>query len=192
MTRPDTWTSGELARETGLTVRALHHYEGLGLLRPFRDAGGRRCYSPADVRRLHQIIALRGFGLTLSEIGELLDGARTDLGDMLRRQLTQTQERIAAAQRLRRSLLGVLGRLAHRAEPFTEELIELVEVMISMDHQFTPEQLEQMAQQRREMMAKLSPEQLIDLQRGREEAASRLSDEELAEMQRHRAAMMSD
>jgi DNA-binding transcriptional MerR regulator len=192
MTRQDTWTAGELARKTGLTVRALHHYDELGLLTPLRDTGGRRRYAPADVRRLHQILALRGFGLTLTEIGDLLNGSRADLDDLLRRQLSQTQDRIAAARQLEHNLCAVIDRLDHQTEPGTQELIELIEVMTNMDRRFTPQQLEQMAQQRREMMANLTPEQLADLQQAREEAMSRLSPEELEEMQRQRSAMLPD
>jgi MerR family transcriptional regulator, thiopeptide resistance regulator len=51
---------GDLARATGLTVRTLHHYDRIGLLSPARDASGRRRYGPAETRRLHQIVALRG------------------------------------------------------------------------------------------------------------------------------------
>ena len=65
---------GELARATGLTVRTLHHYDRLGLLPPGRDTTGRRRYRPAEVRRLHQIVALRGFGPPLAEIAQLLTG----------------------------------------------------------------------------------------------------------------------
>jgi DNA-binding transcriptional MerR regulator len=191
MTRQDTWTAGELAKKTGLTVRALHHYDELGLLSPFRDTGGRRRYAPADVRRLHQILALRGFGLALTEIGDLLNGSRADLDDMLRRQLSQTQDRIAAARQLEHSLNAVLARL-DQTEPSTQELIELIEVMTNMDRRFTPEQLEQMSQQRREMMASLSPQQLASTQQAREEATSRFSPEELAEMHRRRSAMLPD
>jgi len=69
---------GDLARATGLTVRALHHYDRFGLLSPGRDAAGRRRYGPAETRRLHQIIALRGFGLPLAEIARLLEGEGPD------------------------------------------------------------------------------------------------------------------
>jgi MerR HTH family regulatory protein len=58
------WKTGELARETGLTVRTLHHYDQLGLLSPLsRTEGGHRCYTPDDVRRLHRIVALRSLGI---------------------------------------------------------------------------------------------------------------------------------
>src|SRR6201994_3444775 len=71
-------TAGELARATGITVRALHHQDQLGLLRPGRDRAGRRRYGPSELRRLHQIVALRSFGLALAEIGPLLDGTGAD------------------------------------------------------------------------------------------------------------------
>ncbi|MFI1917156.1 MerR family transcriptional regulator [Nocardia sp. NPDC020380] len=63
-----------MARESGVTVRTLHHYDRLGLLIPAsRTGGGHRCYTEADVLRLHRIVALRGFGFPLEEIGTLLD-----------------------------------------------------------------------------------------------------------------------
>ena len=52
---------GELARRTGLTVRTLHHYDAIGLLRPSeRSESGYRLYGDADMRRLYRIIAMRG------------------------------------------------------------------------------------------------------------------------------------
>ena len=53
MSRPGgTWRIGELARETGLTVRTLHHYDQLGLLSPLsRTEGGHRCYPTGLLRR---------------------------------------------------------------------------------------------------------------------------------------------
>ncbi|QJW83354.1 MerR family transcriptional regulator [Ramlibacter terrae] len=51
---------GELARSTGLTVRTLHHYDEIGLLKPSgRSESGYRLYAEADVARLHAIRALR-------------------------------------------------------------------------------------------------------------------------------------
>jgi MerR family transcriptional regulator, thiopeptide resistance regulator len=48
-----TWRIGELARRTGLSVRTLHHYDQIKLLRPSgRTASGHRLYSPADLARL--------------------------------------------------------------------------------------------------------------------------------------------
>ncbi|MEV5706694.1 MerR family transcriptional regulator [Actinoallomurus sp. NPDC052274] len=186
---------GELARLTGLTVRTLHHYDRLGLLSPARDSAGRRCYGPAEVRRLHRILALRGFGLSLTEIAKVLDGAGTDLRALLRRQLEQTEERIAAAQRLRRTLLAVIDASARNDEgtgPSLDELVELIEVMMTMDRKLTREEFEEMNRRRQETMDRLSPEEVAGLQRRRAEAASRLSPEELEEMSRRRRALLPD
>ncbi|MGI8336417.1 MerR family transcriptional regulator [Actinomadura scrupuli] len=186
------WRVGELARATGLTVRALHHYDRLGLLTPRRDHGDHRYYTGSDVRRLHQIMALRGFGLSLAEIAGMLDGTGADPRELVRRQLEQTEERIAAAQRLRVRLLAVMGALGHRPEPSAQEFVELIEEMTTMDRAFTPEQLEQMTQQRREMMEALGPEELAEMRRHREEAMNGLSAEQLAEMERHRRGLLPD
>lgn len=57
------WRVGQLAASTGLTVRALHHYDHLGLVRPSaRTASGYRLYEEADVARLYQVLALRQLG----------------------------------------------------------------------------------------------------------------------------------
>src|SRR5919107_2876078 len=67
------WKVGELARRTGLSVRTLHHYDEIGLLRPsHRTASGHRLYSAADVVRLQQIKSLRQLGFSLDEVGDCL------------------------------------------------------------------------------------------------------------------------
>ncbi|WFP48908.1 MerR family transcriptional regulator [Methylomonas sp. EFPC3] len=64
---------GELAKRCGLTVRTLHHYDSIGLLKPSaRSDTGYRLYQRGDIARLHQIQALRQFGLSLAEIGDIL------------------------------------------------------------------------------------------------------------------------
>ena len=67
---------GELARRTGLTVRTLHHFDQIGLLKPSaRSESGYRLYGRDDVARLHGIQALRYLGLPLKEIAGMLAGA---------------------------------------------------------------------------------------------------------------------
>ena len=56
---------GELARETGLTIRTLHHYDAIGLVTPSsRTSGGHRVYSEPDVERLYAVVVLRRIGLS--------------------------------------------------------------------------------------------------------------------------------
>jgi MerR family transcriptional regulator, thiopeptide resistance regulator len=54
------WKVGTLAKATGLTVRALHHYDHIGLLSPSRrTAAGHRLYTADDVAGLYRIRADR-------------------------------------------------------------------------------------------------------------------------------------
>jgi MerR family transcriptional regulator, thiopeptide resistance regulator len=76
----------EFAALAGVTVRALHHYDRLGLLKPAtRTDAGYRLYSERDLARLEQIVLLKFLGFSLRQIGELLDD-NSDLLDTLRRQ----------------------------------------------------------------------------------------------------------
>ena len=103
-----TTTVGELARRTGLTTRTLHHYEALGLLRPAqRSPAGYRLYDEASVARLHAVLAYRYLGLPLKEIAALLADDPPPLRELLRRQASLVEERIAQHERLHE--LGHLG-----------------------------------------------------------------------------------
>ena len=65
---------GDLARRTGLTVRALHHYDEIGLLKPsLHTAAGHRLYATADVARLQQVLSLRQLGFSLEQVRDCLD-----------------------------------------------------------------------------------------------------------------------
>src|SRR4029079_11487652 len=94
---------GEVAAATGLTVRTLHHYDEIGLLRPAERSGaGYRLYADDDVRRLYRIVAFRRLGLSLDEIGALLDGDRAaDPRSLIRAQLARLEEEAAMREGLR-------------------------------------------------------------------------------------------
>jgi MerR family transcriptional regulator, thiopeptide resistance regulator len=64
----------ETVRRFGVSIKALRLYEQRGLLTPLRSAAGWRTYGPAQIARLHQILALKRLGLPLVRIGELLNG----------------------------------------------------------------------------------------------------------------------
>ena len=65
---------GELARRTGLTVRTLHHYDEIGLLKPsLHTAAGHRLYTAADIARLQQVLSLRQLGFSLEQVRDCLD-----------------------------------------------------------------------------------------------------------------------
>ena len=78
---------GELAKLAGVTVRTLHHYDEVGLLRPTdRTRAGYRRYTTADAERLHRILVYRQLGFDLAHIAQILDDPETDAMQHLRRQ----------------------------------------------------------------------------------------------------------
>jgi len=87
------YSPAQLARLSGVSVRALHHYDKLGLLVPRRQANGYRCYDDADVERLQQILLLRDTGLELTQIRALLDAPEYDPARMLRDHLKTLEAR---------------------------------------------------------------------------------------------------
>lgn len=86
-------TVGQLSRLTGLTVRALRHYDEIGLVRPSqRTAAGYRLYDERDVLRLQQVLVFRELGVALHEIGPAIDAA-TDRAALLRKHRSALAEK---------------------------------------------------------------------------------------------------
>src|SRR5438034_767533 len=84
----------EFAKAAGVTVRALHHYDRLRLLKPSRyTAAGYRLYSERDFARLEQIVALKFIGFSLNEIRKILNRETIDLVTTLRRQRQAIEEK---------------------------------------------------------------------------------------------------
>jgi DNA-binding transcriptional MerR regulator len=115
--RMSTYSIGELAREFGLTTRAIRFYEDCGLLRP-RRAGSKRVYTAGDRVRLTLTLRGKRLGLKLSEVKDLLDmyDTRRDSEpqlrsflDILARHRAQLEERLAD---IRRTLDEVLAEQA--------------------------------------------------------------------------------
>jgi len=89
----------EFAQLAGVTVKALHHYDRVGLLKPARTAAGYRAYTLRDLERLEQIVALKFVGLSLREIATLLSAKTLPIGEGLRRQRRVLEERRRALDR---------------------------------------------------------------------------------------------
>ena len=143
------YTVGSLAEASGLTVRTLHHWDEIGLLAPAeRSAAGHRRYSDDDVRRLYRIVALRGLGLSLDEVGEALEREGPDLRAAVAAHLARVEEELAQARDLRRRLRGILDAFDHIGEPSTDQIIDAIEVMKMSEQYYTPEQLEQLEARR--------------------------------------------
>src|SRR5215212_6145439 len=84
----------EFAARAGVTVRTLHHYDRLGLLKPSRyTEAGYRLYGERDFARLQQIVMLKYIGLPLKEIKLVLDRRELDLRMTLRLQRAVVEEK---------------------------------------------------------------------------------------------------
>ena len=74
-------TVGRLAELAGVTVRTLHHYDEIGLVRPSaRTAAGYRAYTAGDVERLREVLAYRRLGFGLGEIADLVGDPSLPVG----------------------------------------------------------------------------------------------------------------
>ena len=71
------WKIGELASDTGLTVRTLHYYDELGLLKPSQETeGGHRVYTTTDLARLQKVLTLKQLGFPLDKIKEAVSNKK--------------------------------------------------------------------------------------------------------------------
>ncbi|OBK67319.1 MerR family transcriptional regulator [Mycobacterium sp. 1165178.9] len=132
--RPAVWKVGALAELTGLTVRALHHYDHIGLLRPsFRSSSGHRLYTGQDVARLYRICLLRRLGFGLTRIGEVVDDPQWQLRNAVQCHLDDTRRRVAVAASLQARLSRMVASLAAFDDPSTEELFATIEEMTMLD-----------------------------------------------------------
>lgn len=128
------WKVGDLARATGLTVRALHHYDAIGLLSPSRrTSSGHRIYDETDVQRLYRIGLLRRLGLQLDEIAHVLDDPAWSLGSAMTRHLAEVDRRLDANRALRERLARMVERLADDDAPATADLLDTLEEMTMLE-----------------------------------------------------------
>lgn len=88
----DGYRINELAELAGVSVRTLHHYDRIGLLRPLRKANGYRVYQGSDVARLQQVLLFRACGMALTDIGRVLDDPSFDETEALKEQLARLRD----------------------------------------------------------------------------------------------------
>jgi MerR family transcriptional regulator, thiopeptide resistance regulator len=133
---------GDLARQTGVSVRTLHHYDEIGLLTPsLRSASGHRLYTTGDVVRLQQILSLRQLGFSLQEIGQCLDRPEYSPLKLLELHLARLREQMEQQRVLCTRLEALAAKLRSAEEVSAEEFIQVIEGMTMMEKYYTPEQL---------------------------------------------------
>jgi DNA-binding transcriptional MerR regulator len=143
----------EFAELSGVTVRTLHHYDRLGLLKPSRyTEAGYRLYGERDFARLQQIVTLKFIGLSLKEIKELLGQKELDLKMTLRLQ----RQIVEARRRHLETVIQAIER-AEQAMALSDEtdwetfkqIIEVINMQNDMEWMkkyYTEEQLAELAE----------------------------------------------
>ena len=125
------YTTGEIAKLCGVSVRTVQYYDTRNILVPSElSEGGRRLYAEEDLKKMKIICFLREIGLPINSIGELL--AEKDPSSViailldqqeqvLREELNERQTQLDMLEQLRRELKSVehftvesLGDIAHR------------------------------------------------------------------------------
>jgi DNA-binding transcriptional MerR regulator len=143
---------GELAKQTGISVRTLHYYDEIGLLSPSqRNRADHRLYTAEDIARLQQIISLRQLGFSLEEIRECLERPNFSLHRVIQLHMARLKEQIELSYQLLNRLEAIASNL-HSAESISiEDFVQTIEAITMLEKYYTPEQTETL-KQRAEML----------------------------------------
>jgi DNA-binding transcriptional MerR regulator len=104
---------GDAAARFGLDTHVLRHWEDAGLLHPIRDAAGRRRYVENDLVRIAVILRSKAAGMSLDQIGVLLDESAPDRHRVLEGHLDELDRRMAEMAQARAMTEHALRCRAH-------------------------------------------------------------------------------
>lgn len=118
----------QFAKRSRVTVRTLHHYDRIGLLKPSEHTGmGFRLYRDGDFVRLQQIVTLKFIGFSLKEIKRLLDKKGSGLSAALRAQRMTLEEKRRHLDSAIRAIAKAEGIAASRSKPDWETFQKITE-----------------------------------------------------------------
>lgn len=143
------WKVGELAKQTGITVRTLHHYDQIGLLSPSqRSDTGHRLYNKTDIVKLQQVTSLKQLGFTLEKIKQLIGNPNFNPVEVIKMHLESLKKHIQLQEDIRSRLEGIYNMLQAYQDVNAERFIKLIEVInMDVNAYFTKEQLEKLNKQ---------------------------------------------
>ncbi|MDC0723510.1 MerR family transcriptional regulator [Nannocystis bainbridge] len=119
-------TVKQVASIAGVSVRTLHHYDEIGLLRPSgRSSAGYRLYSEADLSRLQQVLFFRALEFPLQEICRLMRDPEFDIGASLRMQRQLLREKAVRLQSLLVAVDAALARLGDERPMTNDEMKQM-------------------------------------------------------------------
>lgn len=116
------YSVGQLARHSGVSVRTLHHYDHIGLLKPAHLAeNGYRIYGHREALRLQEILFYRDVGMSLTEIATILD-APVDAVDRLMRHRTRLAAEAKRTTKIIETLDATIAHLKGEQDMTAEDL----------------------------------------------------------------------
>ncbi len=121
------WLIKELSSLANISVRTLHHYDQIDLLKPSgRSENGYRWYAEKDLIRLQQIIALKFFGFGLTQIKTMLQ-QEPNLLNHLQTQERMLKEQLTSLQHVQATMTNVIQKLNNQESPNWQDLVALIE-----------------------------------------------------------------
>ncbi len=119
------YTTGEIAKFCGVSVRTVQYYDTRGILTPSElSEGGRRLYSEDDLKRMKIICFLRDAGLSINSIGELLSEANP--GNVISVLLEQQERALSGEIEERQAKLELLGGIRRALKSVSNFSIESI------------------------------------------------------------------
>ena len=124
------YQADEFARVAGVTVRTLHHYDRIGLLKPSGyTSAGYRLYRKRDLVRLQQIVTLKFIGFPLIQIKDLLNRNSFDLVTALNQQREIIVEKRRQLDQAIKAIEKAESLLAANSEPDWDAFRNIIEVI---------------------------------------------------------------
>ena len=110
------YTTGEIAKLTGITVRTVQYYDSRGILMPSDfSEGGRRLYNDEDLKKLRIICFMRDLDISINSIAEILEAENSEkiISVMLEQKLAMVEEELAEQEKRRDTLLTIQKEMKH-------------------------------------------------------------------------------
>lgn len=126
------YTTGELAKRCGVTVRTVQHYDNKGVLHPSAlSEGGRRLYSDEDLHKMQTICLLRNLGLSLDTIRKIFEesNSREVITLILTEQLKTLESEIEERQAQRKQIQAILRGVEKTPDFSVENLTDIADRM---------------------------------------------------------------
>ena len=128
------YTTGEIAKLTGITVRTVQYYDSRGILMPSDfSEGGRRLYNDEDLKKLRVICFMRDLDISINSIAEILEAENSEkiIAVMLEQKLAMVEEELAQQEKRRDTLLTIQKEMKHYQNFSVDHLGDIAQQMKS-------------------------------------------------------------